>query len=189
MEKEIEELKNTVEELQKQISDKDVKIQDMETHSKNKSYDFKRLRDMTDQQRELMTEQEMQIKKEQDMLLDKVEAFELDQKNFQEKGKNERIDILALKYAKGNKEIADQIKIRFSEFKSADLATLESEIEPLMQDATRIVVPNFDVSTVGDAHNQRGGTMSNPKEGDYSTTQDGSQVYTNLFGAEEEPKS
>jgi phage-related minor tail protein len=182
----MEELEQKVAELTAQLQEKDGKIADMESRLKEKGGQFKKLRDMTEREKELLTEQEMKLKEEQDALADRMEAFQNEQKNLQQKTKQDRVDALALKYARGNQEVADQIKITLNNFKGFDEATVESELEPLFQNAVKIVSPGTD-TTILDAHNMGGRSPQETRAEDFSLKPEGQQLASKLFG--EAPKT
>lgn len=182
----MEELEQKIAELTAQLQEKDGKIAEMESHLREKGSQFKRLRDMTEREKELLTEQEMRLKEEQDALADRMEAFQNEQKSLQQKTKQDRVDALALKYARGNQEVADQIKITLNNFKGFDEATVDSELEPLFQNAVKIVSPGTD-TTILDAHNMGGRSPQTEEVKDFATTPEGQQLAGRLFG--EAPKT
>jgi glutamyl/glutaminyl-tRNA synthetase len=176
----MDELETKIKELETQLQERDAKIAEMQEHAKEKNYQFKLLRDMTEREKELLSETELELKRQQDAIYEEQQKFRAEQESFRTKQKEETVNKLVEKYSKGNQELADKIRITLGQFKDVDTAFTETEIAPFVENATRIVLPEINES-VRDAHNQSFATPA-PQEGtSFADTQEGKELSNKLF--------
>lgn len=136
---------------------------------------------MTEAEKELYTEKELQLKAEQEAILERQEAFEAQQRDFQEKQRSALIENLANRYSKGDPDIASKIRANLSRLKDVDGAITEQELTPHIETAFAML-GNIGGSTdpLRDANNFGGSTPDIPKDTGFADTAEGMKLGADL---------
>ena len=170
--------------LTQSVTERDAKIEDMTRHAKEKGEQFKKLRDMTAAEKELLSEKELELMKRQEETEAVARKVAEDQQAFRLEQRGAVLKNLINKFAKGDVEIAKKIELNISQFKDADQAMTEEALAPLVQNGFNMIGPAaFDA--VRNAHNQGGsGADYVPQEAGFAESPEGKALETALFGAE-----
>lgn len=171
--KENEEYKAGAETLSQQIKDKDSEIETMKEKAKEQGLNFKKLRDYTEAEKELLTEKEKEILQRQEAQEEEVRKFKEEQAGFTKKQKDALIDTLAMKKAGGNKELADKIKITLGKLNGIDALSTEAELMPEIDFAFNGLGIQTKPEPLVEANNWGGNTDTKPTEGSFAETADG----------------
>lgn len=159
------------------LAEKDTKITTLEENARERGMQFKRYKEMTDAQKELLSEQEKELLQRQDLLEEEREKDRQERAEFNKKQKTATITNIANRLAKGDKDLVEQIKINLNKLSPEllDKAQTEDEIAPYVNDAFNMT----GISTVADplstAINADGIPAKNPGEKDFSETTEGKQ--------------
>lgn len=116
-------------ELQAEIEEKNVKLTKLE----NKDFNFKRLENMTEAEREKLSATELALKQEQEALQTKQAEF---QQGFVADIKNDVLDTLV----GDDKELREKVEYNYNRLKDSEKATKRSEIKPLLEEALALSV-------------------------------------------------
>ena len=171
--KENTDYKAGADEFKKQLGDKEAEIAKLNDQARERGTQFKKLRDMTAEQKELLTEQEKEILQRQEAQEEAFAKFQEEQKLFKETQRNALIDTLANKKAGGNKELADKIKVTLSKIKDIDLKATEQELMPEIDFAFNGLGIQTKPDPLVEANNWGGNTDTKPSGVDYSDTDEG----------------
>jgi len=158
------------------IKERDNKIVDMERHVAEKNIQFKKLRDMTKEEKELYSEKELELKAQQDAILEQQEALQKEQQDFVAKQRESIIDGLVNTYAKGDKEIAAQIRIQLGEFKNVESLSTITEITPFIEKSVKALGIESKPDPLTVANNTGGRPADVKNEKDYADTEQGKQL-------------
>ena len=112
--------KSGAETVAQQLKDKDAELAKMKDAARERGEQFKKLRDMTAEEKELLTEKEKEIMQRQEVQEEEINKFKTEQAEFTKKQKDALIDTLAMKKAGGNKELAEKIKITLNKLNGID---------------------------------------------------------------------
>jgi len=174
--KENEDYKAGSTEFDKQIKEKEETIAKLKEDAKNQGLNFKKLRDMTEAEKELLTEKEKELMERQEAQEEALKKFQDDQTNFTKKQKDALIDTLAMKKAGGNKELADKIKITLNKINGIDNLTTEAELMPEIEFAFNGLGIQTKTDPLNEAHNTGGGTGEYTPDGSYAETTEGKSL-------------
>ena len=117
-----EEKKVDVEALQKALEEKEAELNKL----RQKDYNFKRLRDMTEEEKQKLSQAEIELKKNQEELEERMQTFT-------ESAKKEKVDIALGRFAAGDKDLGDKIMHHFNRLK--DEGDSQEAITRRMEDA------------------------------------------------------
>jgi hypothetical protein len=164
--------------LGEDIKERDLKIEEQAKQAKEQGDNFKKLRDMTKEEKELLSEQELGILARQEKLETDQAEFQKRQGEMTAKERTARIENLANKFAKGNKDLVAQIKINLSKLDPAYLekATTEEELTPFIDSALKMTGAGAGADPLRMAHNEGGGFGEVTKTDDYSGTKEGKDL-------------
>lgn len=166
-----EQFVKTNEELNSKVEDMNIKFADQ---SKN----FKKFRDMTQAEKDMYTEKELEMIKRNEEIDERASRIEKEQKDFQQKQKDAIIEGIASRLSKGDKEIADQIKINLGKLNPELIngAITEAEITPHVQSAFNMLGIQSQPDTLRSANNYEGRAADVKKEDSYADTQAGADL-------------
>ena len=182
-------LATTNAELTTQVAEKDGKILTLEDNAKKQGENFKKLRDMSKEEKELLSEKELELLKRQEEVENQALTVKQQQDQFFKDQRGAVLKNLVEKYAKGDVELAKKIEFNLAKIKDSDLAMNEEALTPLVKDSFNMLGAEV-TNAVLDAHNQRGaGADYKAPEGGFADTQHGKDLSTALFGAETQPQA
>lgn len=187
--KENTDYKAGADEFKKQLGDKDAEIATMKDAARERGTQFKKLRDMTAEQKELLTEQEKEILQRQEVQEEAFNKFQEEQKSFKETQRNALIDTLANKKAGGNKELADKIKVTLSKIKDIELKATEQELMPEIDFAFNGLGIQTKADPLVEANNWGGETQTTTTGTDFSNTPEGKQTASLLGLTQAQPEA
>jgi len=153
--KKIEELEGVIQVKDSELMTKDTEISTLKNTAKDQALNFKKLRDMTAEEKELLTEKEKELMARQEQFEEKLAEQATREAEFRTKQREELITKKAMELARGDQKIANEIKVHLSKFKDVENANLESELTPFFEMASKMVdIPKAD--PLNSAHNQGG---------------------------------
>lgn len=161
------------------IAERDTKITTLEANAQERSQQFKKFKEMTDAEKELLSEKEKELLQRQDALEEEREKDRLERVAFQKKQKDATIGNLANRLAKGDKDLAEQIKINLGKINPELLekAQTEEELTPYVQDAFNMTgAGNTQGDPLRNAINQDGIPAKVDGEKDFSDTKEGADL-------------
>jgi hypothetical protein len=162
--------------LTQQMKDKEAELAKMKDAAREQGLNFKKLRDYTDAEKELLTEKEKEIIERQEAQEEAVKKFQEEQAGFTKKQKDALIDTLAMKKAGGNKELADKIKITLNKLNGIDALSTEAELGPEIDFAFNGLGIQTKADPLVEANNWGGQTVTTPTGTDFSTTPEGKET-------------
>jgi len=187
--KENEDYKAGATEIAKQLKYKDAVIEDMQTKARERGEQFKKFRDMTAEEKELLTEKEKELMQRQEALEENHKKFQEDQSNFTKKQKDALIDTLAMKKAGGDKELAEKIKITLNKLNGLDALSTEAELTPEIDFAFNGLGIQTKPNPLTEANNWGGDTVTAPTGTDHSTTPEGKELANALGLSQAAPEA
>ena len=178
-------LKTTNAELTTQIGEKDSKITELNDHLAEKGRQFKALRDMTKEEKELLSEKELEILERQEKVEKDAADLKAKQDGFFQEQRQNIVKNLVNKYARGDEELAKKIEFNLGKIKDSELAMNEEALAPLVRDSFNML-GNEVPDAVRQAHNERGaGADYKPTENGFADSEKGKQLSDALFGKED----
>ena len=177
--KENGELKTSNTKLGEDIKERDTKITTLEENARERGQQFKRFKEMTDAEKELLSEKEKELMQRQDALEEEREKDRKDREEFNKKQKDATITNLANRLAKGDKDLAEQIKINLGKINPELLnnAQTEEELTPFVTDAFNMTgAGNTQGDSLSNAINTDGLPAKVDGEKDFADTSDGKQL-------------
>lgn len=169
------------------LEEKEGRISKLEEVLAQQSTNFKKLRDMSQEEKEMFTEKEMELMKRQEAHEEQLAKFQQEQLDFKVKQREGTIEKLVTQYAKGDKELADKIRVNLNSLKGADEVFVEEELAPLTQKAFNMLGDERP-DPLRTAHNA-GGDFGEVKAGGFVDTQAGKDLASALGIVVEAPKS
>jgi len=176
LETELIEIKTTNENLTKDLTSKDETITALKLGNEDMSRNFKKLRDMTKEEKELLSEKEIEIMARQEKLEEERAKDKEERDAFNKKQKNALIDNIAMKYAKGNKELADKIKVNLGKLKIVESLETEQELMPEVEFAFNALGVKTSPDPLNMAHNQGGGAGNTNIDNSFAETAEGKSL-------------
>lgn len=174
--KENEDYKAGSDTLTQQMKDKEAEIAKLNDLARERGLQFKKLRDYTDAEKELLTEKEKEIIERQEAQEEAVKKFQEEQQGFAKKQKDALIDTLAMKKAGGNKELAEKIKITLNKLNGVDALSTEAELMPEIDFAFNGLGIQTKADPLVEANNWGGQTDTKPTDGSYADTAEGKSL-------------
>lgn len=171
--KENTDYKAGAETLTQQMKDKEMEITTLKGKFSEQNLNFKKLRDYTDAEKELLTEKEKEILQRQEALEEEGKKFQEQQQGFAKKQKDALIDTLAMKKAGGNRELADKLKITLNKLNGIDALSTEAELMPEIDFAFNGLGIQTKAEPLVEANNWGGETQTAPTEGSFADTAEG----------------
>lgn len=126
-------LSGKVTELETAVTAKDTRIGELEKITTEQGVNFKKLRDMSEKEKEQYTEKELDLMKRQEALQEQQDALAKDQTDFKTKQRDTAIGNAINKYARGDVELAKKIRANFDSIKDSEGAFDETAIAPLVE--------------------------------------------------------
>jgi len=177
-------LATTNAELTTQVAEKDGKILTLEDNAKKQGENFKKLRDMSKEEKELLSEKELELLKRQEEVENQALTVKQQQDQFFKDQRAGVLKNLVDKYAKGDVELAKKIEFNLAKIKDSDLAMNEEALTPLVKDSFNMLGAEV-TDAVRNAHNERGNNQDyKPQETGFAETQHGKDLSDALFGKE-----
>lgn len=185
-EEEIKAMKEENERLKTQITEKDERITTLEEISRTQSTNFKKLKDMTQKEKEALSEAELENRKLFEQQQEELENLKKALGEKTEKDKQEKIDKFVNTYA-GTDE-AKKAKIREQYARLTDPEDSEEQIAKKVTDAVRLAgLPVGSPEGVITAHNGGAGKPADTTTEDgFSKTEEG-KTMANMLGIVVEP--
>jgi len=184
----LEEALKEIDRLKAVETEKTSRITELEGHLQKQAQNFKKLRDMTEEEKSQFTEKELALKAEMEAHQEEQQKFRQEQEDFRKAQKESNINSLIEKYARGDKEVADKIRNNLTSLKDFDTA---ETIEVLTSLTTKAVnmLGKEEADPLLTAHNT-GGNPSNVGGGekDFATTEAGKSLAEKMGLVVEEPK-
>jgi hypothetical protein len=177
------------EELSKQIKDKEAEVAKLNDLARERGMQFKKLRDYTEAEKELLTEKEKEIIERQEAQEEAVKKFQEEQAGFAKKQKDALIDTLAMKKANGNKELADKIKISLNKLNGIDALSTEAELGPEIDFAFNGLGIQTTPNPLDQAHQTGGETGEYKSDGSFAETQEGKSLAGALGLSQAQPEA
>lgn len=175
----IAELEGVIKTKDEDLMVRDTEIKGLKDQAREQAGNFKKLRDMSAEEKELLTEKEKELMIRQEQFEEKLAEQTTREQEFKMKQRNEFIDKKINEIARGDQKIADEIKVHMSKFKDVENAILETELTPFIDMATKMVdIPKAD--PLNQAHNQGGFTGEFSKEDNFAETPEGKSVAQSL---------
>lgn len=174
--KENEDYKSGAETVAQQLKDKDAEIAKMKDAAREQGLNFKKLRDYTEAEKELLTEKEKEILERQEAMEEETKKFKEEQQGFAKKQKDALIDTLVMKKAGGNKELAEKIKITLNKLNGIDALSTEAELMPEIEFAFNGLGIQTKADPLVEANNWGGQTDTKPTDGSYADTTEGKSL-------------
>ncbi len=180
--KENSEFKTTNESLVKDAEAKDETIKSLTENAKAQGLNFKKLRDMTDKEKELLTEKEMELLQRQEKLEQDRETDQKSRLEFEKKQRDAVIDNLVKKYSKGDEEIAKQIRINLGKLNPelVNPAITEAELDPHIKTSFNMLGIKDSPDAIRDANNQDGKPAETNKDNNFADTGEGKDLMNKL---------
>ena len=162
--------------LTQQMKDKEAELAKMKDAAREQGLNFKKLRDYTDAEKELLTEKEKEIIERQEAMEEETKKFKEEQAGFTKKQKDALIDTLAMKKAGGNKELADKIKITLNKLNGIDALSTEAELMPEIDFAFNGLGIQTKADPLVEANNWSGSTDTKQTGDNFADTQEGKET-------------
>ncbi len=176
--KENAEFKDSNTKLGQDIAERDTSIAELKANAKERGEQFKKLKDMTEAEKDLLTEKELELIKRQEIIENERAEEKKTNQEREAKVKEQTIENLANKFAKGNKDLAAQIKINLGKLNPALLegAITEQDLVPHVESAFRMSGIATSADPLRTAHNADGNPAPINSETDFSTTKEGKDL-------------
>jgi hypothetical protein len=157
---EVKELESNKAKYETEIGEYKSKLSKME----NKDYNFKKLRDMTEEEVKKLSAQEMEYKT-------RLESIEEKERGFVEKTINSYKDNAFNQYAGEDEELKKKIQFHYDRIK--DDATTQEEINTKTEEAYLLATKHTRPNPIHQAVNLTGSAPMRPKSKSYADTDDG----------------
>jgi len=171
--------------LKTTVADTNTKLQTSEKElglakeaAKEQGKNFKHLRDYSKEEKDLLTEKELELLQRSDKLEEDRAKDSQDRQTFEKTQKDERVNNLVNRLSRGDKEIADKIRVNLSRISGFDgAAVTEEALRPFVQDAFNMLGPvTPKVDPLMEAHQQGGATGEYKPDGSFAETADGKET-------------
>jgi hypothetical protein len=186
--KENTDYKAGADEFTKQMKEKDTLIEDMQVKARERGEQFKKLRDYSKEEQELLTEKEKELLLRQEALEENNKKFQEDQNNFQKTQRDALVDSLAMKKAGGNRDLADKLKITLGKIKDIETKITEADLTPEIDFAFNGLNIQTTPDPLLDANNQGGAGANFTTDTGYADTADGKSVASALGLSQAQPE-
>lgn len=180
LEKELADIKEQNTGFMNDLKERDTEIENLRERAKEQGFNFKKFRDMSKEEKELMTEKEQELARRQDELEEQREKDRQEMENWKKSQRDTMINDAINKYANGNEEIANKIRLNLEKFKDFDTATTRESIQSLTDGAVKML-NEYKADPLRDAHNASGMPGEYKKSDDFTQTSDGQALYNQLF--------
>lgn len=190
LEKENTDYKAGSDTLSQQIKDKEMEITTLKGKFSEQNLNFKKLRDYSDAEKELLTEKEKEIIERQEAQEEAVKKFQEEQKNFQKTQRDALVDSLAMKKAGGNREIADKIKVTLNKIKDIETKATEQDLTSEIDFAFNGLALKTAPDPLQQANNEVGFTPTfSPQGENFAETAEGKGLASVLGLSQAQPES
>ncbi len=161
---------------EKTVAEKDAVIEQKKQDVIGARKKYKKLSDMSAEEKEALTEKEFELQKRQEEQDERQDTFEKEQKNNADKEITARRNVEISKFAGEDKELAEKILKNYERIKDADNSSTLEEIKSLTEEAFNMLgVPKADgvESVIGSGGS---GTSGETKTEDFSETEKGKNL-------------
>lgn len=141
--------------IQEQLAETKSKLEKLE----NKDFNFRKLEQMTEDEKAKLTATELSLKQQQ-------EKLEADQKAFTESFANEVKNDVLDSLVGEDTELRKKVELNFNRLKDADNAKSRSEISKLMQEAYTLSVGGRSANPINAAYNRSGSAPTRSSSSD-----------------------
>lgn len=168
--------------LNASVEQKDKDITLLKEKAIEQGKNFKLLRDMTKEEKDLLSEREVELLQRQEALEEARKTDVEAREKFQKDQKESIVNNLVTRLSRGDKEIADKIRVNLSKINGFDAAAITEEaIKPFAQDAFNMLGPvTPKVDPLMEAHLAGGGTAEYKPSDNYAETKEGQDVAKGL---------
>lgn len=173
-----EEFKTSNTKLGEDIKERDGTISTLKQNAKEQGLNFKKLRDMTKEESDLLSEKDKEILQRQEKLEEDQAEWQKGQAERDKKQKDQTIEALATKMAKGDKELISQIKINLGKLNPELLtkAITEADLTPLVDNAFKMTGAGIGPDALRSAHNHGGETAPVETKDGFGATKEGKSL-------------
>lgn len=161
------------------VTERDTTIATLKTQAGERAEQFKKFKDMSEAEKELLSEKEKELLQRQDQLEEDRKQDLAERAEHNRKIKEATISNIATKFAKGDKDLTEQIKINLGKLSPEllDKAITEEEITPFVQDAFNMTgAGNTQGDLLREAINTDGLPARVSGEKDFSDTKEGQDL-------------
>ena len=177
-------LATTNAELTTQVAENNTTIATLQDNAKKQGENFKKLRDMSKEEKELLSEKELELLKRQEEVENQALTVKQQQDKFFQDQRELQVKELINGYAKGDVELAKKLEFGLGRIKDSELAMTKEALIPLVKDAFNMLGAEV-TDAVRNAHNERGGNQDyKAPESGFAETQHGKDLSDALFGKE-----
>lgn len=161
-------------ELETTVKDKDAVIEQKNQDIIGARRKYKKLSELSDDEKANMSEEDIKRKEEQDELYERQEAFEKQQADQQKAERESRLNAAIDRYANGDQELATKIKANYDSFRGSDKASTVEEIGAFVTKSVALMGPDAP-KPIAQAGNDQGGNAGNMggSEKSYADTEAG----------------
>lgn len=168
--------KTEKETLEKTISEKNLMIEQKSKDVIGARRKYKKLSDMSDEERDSLTEKELELQKRQEEQEERQQDFEKRQQALTEKEVTARKNNAILKFAGEDKELAEKIFANYDRIKDAETASTNEEVAKIASEAFNMLgTPKGDgvESVINSGGNGKSGEGDKT---DFSETSEGKEI-------------
>lgn len=174
--------------LETTVGTKDKEIVKLNERAREQGDNFKKLRDMTKAEKELLSEKELEFQTRQEALEEQAQKVADDQAAFLKGQRESLVKSLVNRYARGDAEVAKKIEFNLSKLSGSAEAITEEALKPFVQDSFNMIGSSNLPDNLREAHNTDGAPQqfnSSQKEGEgFAESARGKELSTALFGKE-----
>jgi len=179
--KENGEFKDSNTKLGEDLKTRDERITTLEKNAKDQGLNFKKLREMTEAEKELLSEKEKELLQRQEKMEEDLAKRDAENLARDAKVRETTISNLANRFAKGNKDVADQIKINLGKLNPELVKGItEEELTPHIESAFRMTGVMNTSNPLMDAHLRDGLPAKVDGEKDFAESKDGKDLASAL---------
>lgn len=164
------------------LADRDTQIGKLKEHTKTQAENFKKLRDMSQEEKDMYTDKEIELMRRTEEVEERAVQIEKQAAEDKQKTKDAIIDNLATKYAKGDKELASQIKINLGKLNPELInpAMTEAELTPHVESAFNMLGIQQSPDALREANNHTGVHVETGKADNFADSSAGKDLANNM---------
>lgn len=176
-------------ELDTKIKDSEATIAKMKEDARTQGMNFKKLRDYSESEKELLSEKEKEIMERQEAHEESMKKLADEQNSWKKTQRDALIDSIAMKKAGGNKEVADKIKVGLSKLANIENLATEAELAPEIDFAFNGLAIQTKPNPIVEANNWGGETQVKPTDDNFADTADGKSLAGALGLSQAQPEN
>lgn len=176
------EYKETNEDLVKDSAASKETIETLTKNAREQGVNFKKLRDMSDKEKELLSDKEVEIIKRQEALEEREEADRKERAEHDQRQREERVTNIVTKYAKGDAELAKQIRANFAKLnpEAFNKAITDTEIEPFVKDSFNLLGLQTSPDPLRAANNHQSKPVETAKADNFAEQSEGKDLMSKM---------